>query len=68
MWGCPPLASDPPAVTLTSAPPVDYCPSAGPVAGAFDRCLLLNGVGVVVGGVVLLTFRWLGQLHRALTG
>jgi hypothetical protein len=44
---------------LAPALTVDYCPSAGPVAGVFDWFLLLNGIGVV-----LLTFRRLGQLRR----
>jgi hypothetical protein len=70
MAGCPPLTTDPSAITLTPALTVDYCAGTEPVADAFDWFLLLNGVGVVtfLGGLVLVTYERLGQVHRALAG
>jgi hypothetical protein len=70
MAGCPATPAAPNGVTLTSLYTVDYCTGEALAADAFDWFLLLNGVGMVVflGGLSLITYERLGQVHGYLTG
>jgi len=70
MAGCPASPAAPNGVTLTSLYTVDYCTGEALAADAFDWFLLLNGVGLVafLGGLSLITYERLCQVHGYLTG
>lgn len=69
MAGCPATPAAPGGVALTPVYTVDYCTGATLAADAVDWFLLLNGVGTVtfLGGVSLVTYERLGQVHGFLT-
>lgn len=70
MAGCPATPAAPDGVTLTPMYTVDYCTGEALAADAFDWFLLLNGAGLVafLGGLSLVTYERLGQVHGYLTG
>lgn len=70
MAGCPATPAAPNGVTLTPLYTVDYCTGEALAADAFDWFLLLNGVGLVafLGGLSLITYERLCQVHGYLTG